>query len=188
MRCLPLGANEVGTLKACSNIRRELVEPAIAEPRRPDRQADRRRNAGRIRQRRQRRRVRLRNPASDAGAQCRCAGGPAHRIPHRHQSWRRHRRRTTICSATASTSRPGSKASPRPGGVAVSQSRPRPYRQQARPRLRGPGRAAAQEHRAAGADLTTLPSSRRLPQAGQARCGGRSRRRSRRSPSCRSPT
>ena len=41
-----------------------------------------------------------------------------------------------------------------PGGIAVSGVGPRPCRQPARPRLRGHGRADAQEHRAAGPGLS----------------------------------
>ena len=52
----------------------------------------------------------------------------------------------------------------KPGGVAVSAYGARPGRQPARPRLRGYGRAGAEEHRTAGARLLRRRSEQRPPQ------------------------
>ena len=55
-------------------------------------------------------------------AQRRRSRRPAHRVPHRHQPWRRHRRGRRHLRRRASTSPRGWKAWPKPGGVAVSSA------------------------------------------------------------------
>ena len=137
-----------------SRIARELIDAKIAEHQRPHRQADRRRDAGRVPERGQRGRLRGRDSARHGRPQRERACRPAHRVSHRDQSRRRDRRGRRSYSATASTSRRGWRRSPKPGGIAISLHCSRPRRRAAEPSLRGHRRAGAQEHRPAGSRLS----------------------------------
>ena len=87
-----MGADEEGTLERLKALRRELLDPKIAEHHGPHRQDHRRRPAGGICQRRRCGALRGRGAAGDARAEHRRRGGQPHRIAHRHQSRRRDRR------------------------------------------------------------------------------------------------
>ena len=101
-----------------SEHRAELIDPVHRRASGPHRQADRRRHAGRIRQRRQRGRLRGRHPARNARPQRRRCRGPADRVPHRHQPrrrdrrGRRHLRRRRQCRRAARRASPSPAASP----------------------------------------------------------------------------
>ena len=77
-----------------------------------------RRHHGRVPQRGERGRMRGRDSDHDGGTQCRNRAGAPHAVPYRHQYRRRHLRRGPHLSATASTSRRGSRASRRPAASA----------------------------------------------------------------------
>ena len=131
-----------------------------------------------------------RNPARHAGAQCRDSRGPAHQIPHRHQSRRHHRRRRRLLwrrrqHGGAARRACGAGRHRLFGGGAQSG------RQQARTGVPRSGRKDRQEHRPAGACLFRQSGRRRR----ERRRSGRGRHRSascaptsRRWRSCRSPT
>ena len=87
-----MGLDEAGTLAALKAHRARAHRRQDRRAPRPHRQAHRRRHAGRVPERGERGRLRRRDPARHARAQRRRAAGPAHRVPHRHQSRRRHRR------------------------------------------------------------------------------------------------
>ena len=161
-----MGADEEGTLERLKALRRELLDPKIAE------------HQGRIvkttgdgllvefAQRRRCGALRGRGAARDGRAERRRAGRQPHRVSHRHQSRRRDRRGATTSSATASISRRGSKRWPSPAG---SASRPRVHDQDAADRLDlafdDLGEQQRQEHCPAGAGLPSRVRGEGLPVA-----------------------
>ena len=134
-----MGLDEGGTLSAFKAHRRELVDAKIAEHQGTDRQAHRRRHAGRVPERGERRGLRRRHPAEmrERNADVPATGASSFAsasISATSSS------RTTTSSATASTSRRGSKGSPSRAAL-PSRARSGTSRQQARRRLRGHRRA-----------------------------------------------
>ena len=111
----------------------------------PHRQGHRRRHAGRIPERGECSGLRHRHPAQDARAQRRRAGGPPHRVPHRHPSRRHHlrgQRHLWRRRQRGGAHREHCQA----GRRRRVRYCPRPYRQPARSDLRGHRRADAEEH------------------------------------------
>ena len=177
-----MGADEEGTLAALKAIRRELGDPKIAE------------HHGRIVKTTGdgllvefasvvdavRCAVEIQREMAERNAENRARA--AHRVPHRDQSRRhhhrraRHLRRRRQCRGAARGPGRARRDLRQPGGA-------RPGARQARFRLRGHGRAAGQEHRAAGARLSH-PARRHWPRR-RRRCHCPTSRRSR---YCRSRT
>ncbi len=147
-----MGADEEGTLERLKALRRELLDPKIAE------------HKGRIvkttgdgllvefAERRRCGALRGRGAAGDARAEHRHRGGQPHRIAHRRQPRRRDRRgRRSLWRRRQHRGAHRSLGRCRRGVRLQYGSRPR-----SRPAalcLRGSGRAAGQEHRPAGAGL-----------------------------------
>ena len=145
--------DEDRTLARLKELRTELVEPLIAEYQGRIVKLMGDGAAGRVRERSRRGALRRARPAGHGRA--RGAGGRsrAHPVPDRHQPRRRDprgrrrplRRRGERCRAAGATRRA------RRGGRVGHRLRPAP--RQARPHARLRGRAAGQEHRAAGPRL-----------------------------------
>ena len=182
-----MGVDEAATLAALKAHRKELVDAQDRRASGAHRQADRRRHAGRVPERGERRRLRRRDPAArcaSATPMCRRTGASSSAsasISATSSS------RATTFSATASTWRRGWRASPR-RAASPSRRGARPCRQPARPRLRGHRRAGAEEHRAAGQGLSRGARRRSSPAAASLAAQRTVRQAtSRRSPSCPSP-
>ena len=87
-----MGADEEGTLERLKALRRELLDPNIAEHHGRIVKTTGDGSAGGVWQRRRCGALRGRGAAGDGRAQYRRRGGQPHRIAHRHQSRRRDRR------------------------------------------------------------------------------------------------
>ncbi len=114
-----MGVDEAGTLARLQAMRRELIDPTIAEHQGPHRQDDRRRAAGRVPERRRGGRLRGGDAARHGRAQRRIPATSASSSASA-SIWAISSSMTATFTATASMSPRGSKASAEPGGICIS--------------------------------------------------------------------
>ena len=155
-------ADEAGTLAALRELAQRGDRPAAGRAPGAHRQADGRRRPRRVRlawSTRSRCAVAIQRAMAE-----RQAGVPSRapdRVPHRHQPGRRGGRGRRRPARRRGERRRAPGAAVRAGRRAGLGHRLRPPGGQARLRLRAPRRAAAQEHRAAGAGVPGRSSERR---------------------------
>ena len=153
-----MGADEEGTL-AAARAHRARRSIRRSPSTRAHRQDDRRRGADRVRS----------AWSARCAAPSHCKGGrpsamrvprrPPHRMAHRHQSRRRAWSRATTSSATGSTSRRGSKASPNPAASAFPMTPFARCAARSTCRVHRHRRAEPQKHRPPDARLPRRPGA-----------------------------